>query len=158
MKVRILGDMDSLARDMARRMADEIKRNNRAGRRTVWIVPVGPVGQWPLLAGIINRERIATREVFFISMDEYCDERDRLVPRDHPLSFYGFMDRLFYRRLNREFRFRPERQIRPDPRRLDEIQQRIAELGGVGINGHFAFNEPPEEARGKREGVRGNAK
>ncbi|MCX7826243.1 MAG: glucosamine-6-phosphate isomerase [Verrucomicrobiae bacterium] len=162
-KVRILGDMDSLARDMARRMADEIQRNNRAGRRTVWIVPVGPVGQYPLLADIINREHIATRDVFFIHMDEYCDARGRLIPRDHPLSLYGFMDRLFYSRLRRPFRFRPEQQIRPHPQHPEEIQRRIDQLGGVdaawggvGINGHFAFNEPPEEeARGKGKPGRG---
>ncbi|MBM3887796.1 MAG: hypothetical protein FJ388_01585, partial [Verrucomicrobia bacterium] len=122
-KVRILGDMDSLARDMARRMAGEIKRNNRAGRRTVWIVPVGPVGQWPLLADIINHERMDTHNVFFISMDEYCDERGRLVPRDHPLSLYGFMDRLFYSRLKPAHRFTPSQQIYPDPDHPEDIQR-----------------------------------
>jgi glucosamine-6-phosphate deaminase len=84
-------------------------------------------------------------------MDEYCDANDRLIPRQHPLSLYGFMDRLFYSRLRDEFQFRPEQRIYPDPRHPERVGQRIRELGGVdatwggvGINGHIAFNEPPE--------------
>ena len=56
--------------------------------------------QFPILAQMINDQRIDCRDVVLINMDEYLTDDDRCVPADHPLSFRGFMDRLFYDRLD----------------------------------------------------------
>jgi glucosamine-6-phosphate deaminase len=89
--------------------------------------------------------------VVLINMDEYLTEDDRYVPVDHPLSFRGFMDRLFYDCLDASLAPRPENRVFPDPQHPQRIAERIAErggvdacFGGIGINGHIAFNEPPE--------------
>jgi glucosamine-6-phosphate deaminase len=86
-----------------------------------------------------------------INMDEYLDERDRWIPKDHPLSFRGFVDRAFYSLLRPGLAPRKENRVFPDPGRLAELGEAIrrrgrvdACYGGIGINGHVAFNEPPE--------------
>ena len=149
--VRVLGDMASVAQDMAGAMFDEIRGAAQQGKPAMLIVPVGPVDEYPLLADMINRERLDCRDVVLINMDEYLTDRDEPVDPGHPLSFAGYMQRLFYGRLDPELAPRPENRVFPDPRRCDDIQNLIEKrggvdacFGGIGINGHIAFNEPPE--------------
>lgn len=151
-KVRILGDTASIGRDVAEAMRREILDAQAAGRAATLIVPVGPVEQFPLLAKMINDERINCRDVVLINMDEYLADDDRFIPADHPLSFRGFMDRLFYNRLDPALAPLPENRVFPDPQNPAAVPQLIARrggvdacFGGIGINGHFAFNEPPEK-------------
>lgn len=150
-KVRVLGDMASVGRDMAEAMLREILDAQAAARAATLIVPVGPVDQFPLLAEMINHRRINCRDVVLINMDEYLTDDDRYVPADHPLSFRGFMDRLFYDRLDAALAPPAEHRVFPDPQNPQAIAALIAArggvdacFGGIGINGHVAFNEPPE--------------
>lgn len=150
-RVRALGDMASLARDLAGAIKHEIIAAKRSGRAATLIVPVGPVDQFPLLAQTINAERIDCREVMLINMDEYLTDEDRFVPVDHPLSFRGFMERAFYALLDPTLAPRPEHRVFPDPQDCAAVPRLIAArggvdacFGGIGINGHIAFNEPPE--------------
>jgi glucosamine-6-phosphate deaminase len=149
--LRVVPDMQALAHAMARDMADLIQTASQAGRRPTLIIPVGPVDQFPLLAELINRERLSLRETVLINMDEYLDERDRWLPAEHPLSFRGFMDRSFYNLLDPQLAPPAGARVFPDPANPDAIGELIAErggvdacFGGIGINGHMAFNEPPE--------------
>jgi glucosamine-6-phosphate deaminase len=150
-RVRVLGDMAAVARDMAAVMLEEIRRATRDGRNATFIVPVGPVDQFPILADMINRQHVDVREVCLINMDEYLTDEDRWIDADHPLSFRGFMNRLFYDRLNPELAPRAENRVFPDPFDCGGVQRIIDQrggvdvcFGGIGINGHIAFNEPPE--------------
>jgi glucosamine-6-phosphate deaminase len=136
---------------MAEAMLREILDARAAGRNATLIVPVGPVDQFPILAQMINQQRIDCRDVVFINMDEYLTDDDRYVPVDHPLSFRGFMDRLFYRQVDAALVPLPEHRVFPDPQQPDRIARLIEDrggvdvcFGGIGINGHIAFNEPPE--------------
>jgi glucosamine-6-phosphate deaminase len=145
----ILPDLDALHEHFARSIADEIMMNNEVGRSTRLILPVGPVGQYPLLARICNRERIHWKNVYVFNMDEYCDWQGRAVPPEHPLSFNGFMQN-FIGELDPELRLPKEQLHFPDPLNLDQISQAIQEVGGIdtcyggiGYHGHIAFNEPP---------------
>ena len=148
--VEILSDPASLFAQFARSLADEIKANNQNGQPTRLILPVGPVGQYPILAEICNRECISWRNTHTFNMDEYCDWQGRWIPADHPLSFRGIMQRVLFDRLDPELRI-PDEQIHfPDPLNLDRISQDIQALGGIdtcyggiGYHGHIAFNEPP---------------
>src|SRR4051812_15944665 len=49
---------EALYQRIARGMADEIRGNNERGEMTRWILPMGPKGQYPILAEICNREGI----------------------------------------------------------------------------------------------------
>lgn len=148
--VEIVADLDALYRHFARSLAEEIKANNQAGLPTRLILPVGPVGQYPLLVQICNRECISWQHVYTFNMDEYCDWQGRVVPLDHPLSFQSYIRRTLFEALEPELR-PPDEQIHfPDPLHLDRIGRRIEAVGGidtcyggVGYHGHIAFNEPP---------------
>ncbi|HEY5915115.1 MAG TPA: glucosamine-6-phosphate isomerase [Verrucomicrobiae bacterium] len=149
-KVRVLGDMMSLGRDLASDIKAEIIGVNQSGRGGNFIVPVGPVDQYPLLAQMLNEERISCRNVVFIGMDEYLDEQDMWLAEDHPLSFRGYLNRMFYDRLDKAVAPPPENRVFPDPRDPGAVPELIARRGGVdacyggiGITGHIAFNEPP---------------
>ncbi len=148
--LEILPDLDALYLHFARSIADEIKSNNQVGRPTRLILPVGPVGQFPVLVRICNQERISWRNVFTFNMDEYCDWQGRAVPIDHPLSFRGYIQRALFEQLDPELRIPDEHVHFPDPLNLDWISQRIETVGGIdtcyggiGYHGHVAFNEPP---------------
>jgi len=150
-KVRLCGDMTDIARDMAEVMLQAIVRARAEGRCATLIVPVGPVDQFPVLAERINQERVDCRDVMLINMDEYLAPDDRWIDIVHPLSFRGFMNRMFYDFLDPHLAPRLENRVFPDPRDPGAIQKLIAQrggvdvcFGGIGINGHIAFNEPPE--------------
>jgi len=150
-KVRILGDMMSLGRDLAENLKAEIVAADRERRGATFIIPVGPVDQYPLLAKMLNEERISCRNVVFIGMDEYLDEKDAWLPIDHPLSFRGYLKRMFYDRLDAAITPPQEHRIFPDPEDVSAVSKLIAArggidicYGGIGINGHVAFNEPPQ--------------
>ena len=61
------------------------------------------------------------------------------------------MDRIFYSQIDEELNLLPENRIFPDPENPNIVLELIEKygapdmvFGGVGINGHYAFNEPPE--------------
>lgn len=150
-RFRTCGDMDGVADDMARAMLELIEAAQAEGRGATLIVPVGPVDQFPVLAESINQRRCDCRDVMLINMDEYLTSQDQWVALDHPLSFRGFMNRKFYGLIDPAFSPRPENRVFPDPRDPGKVARLIdrrggvdACFGGIGINGHIAFNEPPE--------------
>jgi glucosamine-6-phosphate deaminase len=145
-RVEIVGDIGDVARHFAQALFDEITKK----ADVTMVLPVGPVDQFPLLAQMINQAGLDCREVAIINMDEYLSGDD-WVAIDHPLSFRGYMDRKFYDLLDPDLAPRAENRIFPDPRNLSKVQEVIgarggldACYGGIGINGHIAFNEPPE--------------
>lgn len=150
-RVRRVADMAAIAADMARLMIEFYRHAQSEGRGLTLIVPVGPVDQFPVLAERINQERLDWRDVVLVNMDEYLTDDDEWVEADHPLSFRGFMDRKFYNLLDPALAPVPENRVFPDPQCPGAIEELIAGrggvdacFGGIGINGHVAFNEPPE--------------
>ena len=136
---------------LARRMADDMLAVLRSAAAPTLIIPVGPVDQFPVLAALINRERVPLAGAVLINMDEYLADDDGWVPLDHPLSFRAYMQRAFYDRIDPALAPPPEHRVFPDPANLDEVPRLIEQrggvdacFGGIGINGHIAFNEPPE--------------
>src|SRR4051794_11705292 len=92
MTVRVVGDSQDLADGMARAILETIRDCQQAGRPATLILPVGPVDQFPILATLINEQKIDCRDVVIINMDEYLSNDDQCVALDHPLSFRGFMN------------------------------------------------------------------
>ena len=83
-------------------------------------------------------------------MDEFLDWQGRPIPVSHPLSFEGYMRREVFEHLHEELRIPANQCFFPHPFRIDEISDKIQELGGIdvcyggiGYHGHVAFNEPP---------------
>ena len=148
MKLICMEDNAAVFRQMAEQMVEEIRANQEKDRHTVFICPVGPVGQYPYFVDMVNEQGLSLKNVWFINMDEYLDDDRKWIPMDHPLSFRGFMERVVYSKIRPELVMPPEQRIFPDPEDVERVPRLIEELGGVdiafggiGINGHVAFNE-----------------
>ncbi len=136
---------------VAIKVLEVIAENNRKGESTVMVVPYGPLGPYFRLAELVNKYRISLKNCVFINMDEYLKNDKTYIDINDPLSFRGGMDRIFYSVVDEELNVLPENRIFPDPenpQKVMEIIEKYGKLdlvfGGVGINGHYAFNEPPE--------------
>ena len=130
---------------------ERIAENNKKGEPTVMVVPYGPLGPYFRLSHLVNKYRVSLKNCVFINMDEYLADEKTYIDIHDPLSFRGGMDRIFYGVVDEELNVLPENRIFPDPEhpeRVMEIIEKYGKLdmvfGGVGINGHYAFNEPPE--------------
>ena len=148
----VMNDLDELHRFFADGMCEQILSNRAAGHDTAWILPFGPVGQYPYFIERVNRERIPLGNVRFYFMDEYCDENGREVPQDHPLSFRRKLYAMFSR-IDRALLPDLSNVLFPDSGNIGELKERLAAehlcvtYGGVGIHGHLAFNEPEPGVR-----------
>ncbi len=147
-----LGDSGEVFYEMALEMVNTIKQHNAEGKTTVFICPVGPVGQYPIFVRLVNRDRVSLKNCWFINMDEYLNDDESYIDFESPLSFHGFMYRTVYSQIDPELLMPEEQRIFPDPKDPDHIRRVIEQLGGVdiafggiGINGHLAFNEAQDE-------------
>lgn len=137
--------------DMALTMLEEIIYHNERNEKTVMIVPVGPTQHYPILADMVNRLNISLKNVHFFNMDEYMISPTEELPYDDAMSFHGRMNREFYDRVNPDLVMPESQRHFPHPGKEKEYDQIIEDLGGVdlclgglGINGHVAFNEALE--------------
>ncbi len=147
--LRIMENEEAMYEEIAEIMASIIEKAH--GEKVVMIVPVGPIGQYPIFAEKVNSRRLSLRNCTFINMDEYLNDDDTVISYDSPLSFRGIMDKMLYSRIAPELVMPVEQRIFPEPGKEAEIDALIESfekidccLTGVGINGHLAFNEPPE--------------
>lgn len=147
---RILKSSENVYDSFAREFVDMIKANNSQSLKTKVILPVGPL-EYRRVAKLCNKENVSCQNLIIFMMDEYCTEKGEIIPYNHPLSFHRFMDENFVSLLDEDKRIPKENLIFPDPKDPDSVRERIKDEGGIdvcyggfGINGHFAFNEPPE--------------
>lgn len=66
--VDIYKDKEGAFSGMADMMVEAIKENNKLGKRTLFICPLGPIGQYKYFAKRVNSERISLKNVTFINM------------------------------------------------------------------------------------------
>jgi glucosamine-6-phosphate deaminase len=144
---RLCADAAEMGALMARELVDEIARNNLAGRPTRAIIPCGPSVWYRAFTELVNRERVSLRRLEVFHMDECLDWQAHELPRSHPYSFRGYMERHFYGPIDEDLAVPdPARHwLRPDT--IGEIRARIAEspidltYGGWGQDGHVAYNQ-----------------
>ena len=136
---------------MAIEFLEIIQENNKKEEPTLAVVPYGPLGPYSRLVYLIKKYRVSLKRCCFINMDEYLKNETEYLRESDPLSFRGGMDRIFYSRIDGELNVPPENRIFPEPGKEGRVLELIEQYGkldiawgGVGINGHFAFNEPPE--------------
>lgn len=151
-RLKLVDKESDLYLDMALSMLECVLKCQRENRPCVMIVPVGPTDQYPVLAELVNRLRISLKHVHFFNMDEYLITPEQAIAEDHFMSFHSRMNSEFYSRVDPELVMPESQRHFPVPGREKEYDEAIAALGnaemcfgGLGINGHIAFNEPPEE-------------
>ena len=147
-----LGDSGEIFYELALEMVNTIQDHNARGEKTVIMCPVGPVGQYPIFVRLVNRDRVSLKHCWFINMDEYLNDDGTYIDKSSPLSFRGFMERTVYTKVDADLLMPPEQRVFPDPADPGKVDRLIEELGGVdiafggiGINGHLAFNEAQPE-------------
>lgn len=151
-KVYRVEDRMDIYNDIAEIMVEKLRDNNKRDTMTSFILPVGPTGQYIRFARICNIKKISCKNLITINMDEYLNDDNNYIPEDHPLSFRGFMKKNLFNLLDDDLKIKPENIYFPNPDNTAEIEKLISEIGGVdicfggvGINGHVAFNEPMDE-------------
>ena len=148
--VRVCPSADSLYDAIAEVMIDTIVA--KQGAKVTMILPVGPVGQYPVFARKVAERGVDCRNVWTFNMDEFLDRNGRTIPTSHPMSFKKTMMDTFFERIPATLRMPIGQMAFPRHDNLDEIDRLFDEhapdgvdlcLAGVGPEGHFAFNEDP---------------
>lgn len=149
--VKCLGDSGEVFSEIAHIMVDTIEEHNRRGEKTVFICPVGPVGQYPIFVRLVKERNVSLKDCWFFNMDEYLTDEKEYIDKTSPLSFRGFMERTVYSQIPSSLNVPENQRFFPDPENPEGVGRKIEELGGVdicfggiGINGHLAFNEAEE--------------
>jgi len=150
--IDIYSDKETTFKSMADLMVDTIKENNSANKKTLFIVPLGPVGQYKYFVKRVNEERVDLHNVTFINMDEYMEDENHLVDATNPLSFRKIMYEICYNNIDKDLIMDESQRIFPNLENIDYIDEVIEKhggvdicFGGIGITGHMAFNEPDDD-------------
>lgn len=124
------------------------EHNNRSDRPFVLGLPTGssPIGMYRELVKAVSEGRVSFRNVVTFNMDEYVG-----LPEDHPESYHSFMHRYLFDHIDI-----PAANIHILNGNAPDLEAECAAyeaaiksfggidlfLGGIGPDGHLAFNEP----------------
>ncbi len=149
MRLIIEKNYDEVSRWAANYVAARIdEANPTADKPFVLGCPTGssPLGMYRELIKLNKAGKVTFKNVVTFNMDEYCG-----IPRDHEQSYYTFMWTNFFNQID----IKPENVNILNGNADDPIEEcrryeeKIASyggidlfLGGVGPDGHIAFNEP----------------
>jgi glucosamine-6-phosphate deaminase len=159
-KLQIVKDKETLAQHFARAMVDAVVKNNALNRPTRLILPVGPTGQYRIFTQLCNQQKIDLSRLHVFAMDEYVGDDGKNLSDDHPFGFSRFLQKNFFSRIDPGCGLNLAQMHIPDAKRTDEYSRMIEAVGGIdicfggiGINGHIAFNEAldPWEAMSNEE-------
>ena len=148
-RIAVVDDAGEFYRRFAEDLVGRIRAARDDGRQFVAILPVGPMPQYEIAAGLINDERLSLAHVHTFNMDEYADEHGVTAPPSWPGSFQRAMWERFFALVDPELR-PPESQIHfPTGDTIGDYSTRLEDLGGadvcyggIGWSGHIAFWEP----------------
>jgi glucosamine-6-phosphate deaminase len=144
---RLVKDSLEMGIIMARELADEILADTAKGKSTRAIIPCGPACWYKPFTDLVNRERISLKNLVVFHMDECLDWQGRELPKKHPYSFRGFMERNFYDPVSTELAVRLENRNWLNSGNIGEIKENIEKApidityGGWGQDGHIAYNQ-----------------
>ena len=147
-RLEIAESSEDLIRSIAATMLHDFKEISATGKTPVFIIPVGPVGQYDIIAERACTENIDLSKLVLLGMDEYLRPDGQWISEDDPLSFRGHVQRHLLNRLPEDKR---PNVFFPNPSNLSLYTDQIDRYGGVdvsycgvGITGHLAFNDPVE--------------
>ena len=154
MRVIIQPDYQSVSKWAAHYVAAKIKAANPTPEKPFVLgCPTGssPLGMYKELIDLNKKGLISFQNVVTFNMDEYMMSPTETVSPDDPISFHYRMEHEFYSLVDPELVMPESQRHFPEPGKEAEYDALIEELGGVdlclgglGINGHVAFNEAAE--------------
>ena len=143
-----LGDFDVM---MGHEIAMEICNAKDAGRKIVFILPVGPMGMYRWAVFFLKAWNVDCRHVYGFNMDEWSDRHGQTLPARNPGAFQNAMEKAFYGPLGRLTVPKPQRyfatrdSLPQYPERIAALRKEGAKLVtvfGIGRVCHIAFWEP----------------
>jgi glucosamine-6-phosphate deaminase len=144
---RLCRDSVEMGAIMARELVDEIVEHNRQGKSTRAIIPCGPSCWYEPFTDLVNREGVSLHRFEVFHMDECLDWQNRELPRDHPYSFRGFMERWFYAPVDPALAVPEGQRHWLNAQNVEQVQEAIWKApidityGGWGQDGHVAYNQ-----------------
>jgi glucosamine-6-phosphate deaminase len=145
--LRIYPDTKEMGLTMARELVEEIIAHNSTGEETRAIIPCGPSCWYKPFATLVNRERVSLRNLVVFHMDECLDWQGRELPRSHPYSFRGEMERLFYSPIDPLLAVPKDQRMWLNAGNVEKVKGQIEAapiditFGGWGQDGHIAYNQ-----------------
>lgn len=149
--LKVFPDTDALYEAVAELMIETVLE--KTGGKATMILPVGPIGQYPVFARKVRERNVDCRNLRTFHMDEFVDRNGRTIPEDHPMSFKGIIMEHFFTQIPERLRMPAEQLHFPRLDNMDQIDQAFDRyapdgvdlcLGGAGPAGHIAFNEDPD--------------
>jgi glucosamine-6-phosphate deaminase len=144
---RLVRDSAEMGQLMARELVDAIRAAGKAGRSFRAIIPCGPSCWYQPFTDLVNRERVTLEHLVVFHMDECLDWQGRELPRKHPYSFRGAMERDFYKPVDPKLAVPEGNRHWPRVGEIEELRAAIAAApidltyGGWGQDGHIAYNQ-----------------
>ena len=144
---RLVKDSAAMGDLMARELVEAIRAAGANGESFRAIIPCGPSCWYKPFTDLVNRERVSLKRFVVFHMDECLDWQGRELPRAHPYSFRGFMERHFYAPVDPELAVPEGNRHWPRADNVERIAVAVAaapiELtyGGWGQDGHIAYNQ-----------------
>jgi glucosamine-6-phosphate deaminase len=149
MRIIILQDLEAASRWTACHIASRIREYTPSAEKPFVLgLPTGstPLGTYRELADMLRRKELSFLHVVTFNMDEYIG-----LPEDHPQSYHSFMWQNFFRHIDI-----PKENVHILNGNAADLAKECAEyeesirrvggielfLGGMGPDGHIAFNEP----------------
>jgi glucosamine-6-phosphate deaminase len=145
--LRLCADSAAMGRLMAEELVAEIEQAAAEGRPLRLVVPCGPSSWYEPFTQLVNARQVSLAHCQVFHMDECLDWEGKELPRAHPYSFRGFMERHFYGPVEPSLAVPERNRHWPEPARLAEITEELvgepADLvyGGWGQDGHIAYNQ-----------------
>lgn len=146
MRVIIQENYEKMSVWSARHIADAI--NQKRGRGFVLGLPTGstPLGTYKELIKMNKAGKVSFKDVVTFNMDEYVG-----LPREHEQSYWRFMWNNFFNHIDiKKENVHILNGMAPDlAQECEDYEKAMAAaggidlfLGGIGVDGHIAFNEP----------------
>ncbi|MDR3309188.1 MAG: glucosamine-6-phosphate deaminase [Tannerella sp.] len=156
MRVIIEQNYEQLSQWAAAHIAERINAANPAANRPFVLgLPTGssPLGAYKALIRLYRDEKVSFRNVVTFNMDEYVG-----IPREHPESYHSFMWNNFFSHIDIQ-----EQNVNILNGNAADLESECASyeariravggidlfLGGIGPDGHLAFNEPGSSLRSR---------
>jgi len=147
-----VSDWPALNQRIAAEVVSALREAAKDGRQLMLICPVGPL-DFSYWAELMNHEQTDGSHLITVNMDEFVNEGGELIEMSHPLSFRRYMQERLFDRLQGRARVPQENVHFPLPGSPEQTTALIEGHGGadfcgsgIGLSGHFAFNDPPAPA------------
>jgi len=144
---RLCTDSKEMGQIMAEELVNEIRINNSRNKKTSAIIPCGPGCWYKPFTDLVNKEKISLKNLVVWHMDECLDWQGCELPKNHPYSFRGFMEKNFYNPVDQNLAVPECNRKWLNGNNIEEIKNKISKeeiditYGGWGQDGHVAYNQ-----------------